>query len=313
MSPRGGNDEAPADVDASLPTVASVLMELYEEIGDELARQYGGSSAHSVFFQNHKGMGGTTSHGRDLLTSARRFYSNSFTDDEKQDAINLFLGTYRAPKATSAAAAAASAAGESGDGVPTPAHAQHIWDLESDAHLHGFYGPSVTAAGVARAERRRAVVEAEASEADAILGVDDDDDDVGEDGELEDRVLGVAEASSSENDAVVLVAQTFAARAETAEFEQNVGERKAVSVLCGGLAQGEDSVAEAAAAEAAPARAAPSLYAQLLGGDASGLLACASSDSDSDSDADTGFAFPPPFFPASSASRRAALPSAAVA
>ena len=150
----------------SLPTIASVLMEMYEEIGDEIAQQYGGSSAHSVFFQNQKGMGATSSQGRDLLTSARRFYSNSFTDDEKQDAINLFLGTFRAPKVTLI----------SDDGVPVPARMQHIWDLESDIHLHGSFGPSVTAAGIAQQERMRVLAEIgeEQAEEEGLLSMDTD-------------------------------------------------------------------------------------------------------------------------------------------
>ena len=48
------------------------------------------------------------------MTSIRRFYSNAYTDAEKQDAINLFLGRF----------------------VPSTAGPQ-IWDLEGeDTFLH---------------------------------------------------------------------------------------------------------------------------------------------------------------------------------
>jgi hypothetical protein len=43
----------------------------------------------------------------------RRFYSNAYTDAEKQDAINLFLGNY----------------------VPLPG-APPLWELDSDYYLH---------------------------------------------------------------------------------------------------------------------------------------------------------------------------------
>ena len=53
--------------------------------------------------------GNTASQARDLLTTIKRYYSNSFTDSEKQNAINLFLGRFEPSR-------------EKVD----------IWDLESD-------------------------------------------------------------------------------------------------------------------------------------------------------------------------------------
>jgi hypothetical protein len=51
----------------------------------------------------------------------RRFYSNAYTDAEKQDAINLFLGNY----------------------VPLPG-APPLWELDSDYYLHtGVYGDAL--------------------------------------------------------------------------------------------------------------------------------------------------------------------------
>ena len=53
---------------------------------------------------------------KELLTSIRRYYSNTFTDRLKQDAMNLFLGYY----------------------VPN-LHPIHLWDMESDYYLHNFH------------------------------------------------------------------------------------------------------------------------------------------------------------------------------
>lgn len=53
---------------------------------------------------------------RELLTSIRRYYSNSFTDRAKQDAINLFLGYY----------------------VPISAD-KPLWELDTDYYLHNFH------------------------------------------------------------------------------------------------------------------------------------------------------------------------------
>ncbi|KAI9922515.1 hypothetical protein PsorP6_000421 [Peronosclerospora sorghi] len=89
-----------------------VLMKLYSLMGDAISMQYGGSEAHknvknSAARENVK--------HRELLTSIRRYYSNSFTDTAKQDAINIFLGHFVPSK----------------DSPP-------LWELESDYYLHNF-------------------------------------------------------------------------------------------------------------------------------------------------------------------------------
>ena len=48
------------------------------------ALQYGGSEAHSTFFQRQRGDWEAATQSRDFLTSIRRFYSNTYTDSEKQ-------------------------------------------------------------------------------------------------------------------------------------------------------------------------------------------------------------------------------------
>lgn len=89
-----------------------------------LCVQYGGSEAHSTFFQRERGNWEAATQSRDLMTTLRRFYSNTYTDSEKQDAMNLFLGHF----------------------IPRPGHA-NIWDLDSDYYLHS--GWPVTGASAA--------------------------------------------------------------------------------------------------------------------------------------------------------------------
>ena len=89
-----------------------ILMHLYSRAGDTVSMQYGGSEAH----KNVKNEPGKekTKH-REILTSIRRYYSNSFTDNVKQDAINIFLGHFIPRR-----------------GQPL------LWELESDYYLHNF-------------------------------------------------------------------------------------------------------------------------------------------------------------------------------
>ncbi|TYZ61323.1 hypothetical protein PybrP1_010363 [[Pythium] brassicae (nom. inval.)] len=89
-----------------------VLTQLYSVVGDAISMQYGGSEA-------HKNVKNTASREnfkhRELLTSIRRYYSNSFTDMAKQDAINIFLGHF----------------------VPKERQPP-LWELENDYYLHNF-------------------------------------------------------------------------------------------------------------------------------------------------------------------------------
>ncbi|KAK9809577.1 hypothetical protein WJX73_003787 [Symbiochloris irregularis] len=98
--------------------VAMHLMHMYEAMGNTLARQYGGSEAHSTVFERERGDAWEPmTLLRDKLTSFRRFVANSYTDAEKQDAINLFLGNF----------------------VPSP-DVPPIWALDSDYYLHSSLG-----------------------------------------------------------------------------------------------------------------------------------------------------------------------------
>ncbi|CAL1282798.1 unnamed protein product [Larinioides sclopetarius] len=76
-----------------------MLEELYEDHGDTLALQYGGSQlVHRV--KTYRKIAPLSSHSRDILQTLSRYYSNTFSDADKQNAINLFLGVYKPSKTT---------------------------------------------------------------------------------------------------------------------------------------------------------------------------------------------------------------------
>lgn len=70
-----------------------MLESLYEDHGDTLALQYGGSQlVHRV--KTYRKTAPWTSQGNDIMQTLSRYYSNTFSDAEKQNAINLFLGLF---------------------------------------------------------------------------------------------------------------------------------------------------------------------------------------------------------------------------
>lgn len=92
--------------------VVRVLEELFEAHGDTLAVQYGGSQmVHRI--RTYRKISPWTSHSRDIMQTVSRYYSNAFTDNDKQQAINLFLGVFT-PKEGS----------------------MNLWDLQTDYYLH---------------------------------------------------------------------------------------------------------------------------------------------------------------------------------
>lgn len=93
--------------------VVESLMFMYEHMGNAIALQYGGSPAHNKVFPERQGKWKAATQSTEILNSIRRFYSNTFTDREKQDAMNLFLGHFR-PE----------------EGKPA------LWELETDYYLH---------------------------------------------------------------------------------------------------------------------------------------------------------------------------------
>ncbi|KAI3833516.1 hypothetical protein MKW98_024515 [Papaver atlanticum] len=71
------------------------LMGLYEMMGDTLSLQYGGSLAHCKIFWSRRGHWKAAIHTQDILRSLKRYWSNAYTDADKQDAINIFLGYFK--------------------------------------------------------------------------------------------------------------------------------------------------------------------------------------------------------------------------
>lgn len=89
-----------------------MLEELYEDHGDTLALQYGGSQlVHRI--KGYRKIAPWTSHSRDIMQTLSRYYSNTFSDVEKQQAFNLFLGVF-----------------EPVEGQP------NLWELPTDFYLH---------------------------------------------------------------------------------------------------------------------------------------------------------------------------------
>ncbi|XP_033099185.1 polyphosphoinositide phosphatase-like [Anneissia japonica] len=92
--------------------ILRMLEDMYEDHGDTLAVQYGGSQlVHSI--RDYRRLSLWTSHSRDIKQTMSRYFSNAFSDAEKQSAINLFLGIYQPLKERVC-----------------------LWDLSSDYYLH---------------------------------------------------------------------------------------------------------------------------------------------------------------------------------
>ncbi|KAM4903600.1 FIG4 phosphatase, partial [Sylvia borin] len=86
--------------------------ELYEDHGDTLSLQYGGSQlVHRV--KTYRKIAPWTQHSKDIMQTLSRYYSNAFSDADRQDSINLFLGVFKPA-----------------EGKP------HLWELPTDFYLH---------------------------------------------------------------------------------------------------------------------------------------------------------------------------------
>lgn len=74
-----------------------LLEQLYEDHGDTIALQYGGSQlVHRV--KTYRKVAPITSHSSEIMQTLSRYYSNTFSDSEKQNVINLFLGLQKAQR-----------------------------------------------------------------------------------------------------------------------------------------------------------------------------------------------------------------------
>uniref|UniRef100_F1KTV5 Polyphosphoinositide phosphatase n=1 Tax=Ascaris suum TaxID=6253 RepID=F1KTV5_ASCSU len=102
-------------VDEPILSLSSEVCRIYEDLmdehGDKLALQYAGSQlVHSI--KTYKKISAFQERSRDVIQTLSRYYSNTFGDYDKQNAINLFLGVYR------------------------PGSLPHLWDLATDYYLH---------------------------------------------------------------------------------------------------------------------------------------------------------------------------------
>ncbi|XP_051031522.1 polyphosphoinositide phosphatase [Phodopus roborovskii] len=92
--------------------VVRLFEELYEDHGDTLSLQYGGSQlVHRV--KTYRKIAPWTQHSKDIMQTLSRYYSNAFSDADRQDSINLFLGVFHPS-----------------EGKP------HLWELPTDFYLH---------------------------------------------------------------------------------------------------------------------------------------------------------------------------------
>jgi hypothetical protein len=96
----------------------NILTEMYHDHGDTIALQYGGSHLVNTM-ETYRKINQWSSHSRDMIESIKRFYSNSFVDAQRQEAINLFLGNYVWEQ-----------------GKPM------LWDLNTDYYLHNIHSMS---------------------------------------------------------------------------------------------------------------------------------------------------------------------------
>jgi hypothetical protein len=83
---------APADKLEIRSSLSGVLMGMYEKMGNKLGQQYVSSSMQQGFFGKWRGHWSATRQSKYFITSLRRFYSSTVTDEEKQRAIDYFLG-----------------------------------------------------------------------------------------------------------------------------------------------------------------------------------------------------------------------------
>lgn len=90
----------------------NLFTHLWHDHGDTIAVQYGGSQLVNTM-ETYRKINQWTSHSRDMIESFKRYYNNSFLDNQRQEAYNLFLGNYIFTQ-----------------GQPM------LWDLSTDYYLH---------------------------------------------------------------------------------------------------------------------------------------------------------------------------------
>jgi len=91
---------------------ANLFAHMFNDHGDTLATQYGGSHLVNTT-DSYRKINNWQSNSRDMLESFKRYYHNSFLDNQRQEAYNLFLGNYIHTQ-----------------GQPM------LWDMSTDYYLH---------------------------------------------------------------------------------------------------------------------------------------------------------------------------------
>lgn len=90
----------------------NLFTHMWHDHGDTMALQYGGSQLVNTM-ETYRKINQWTSHSRDMIESFKRYYNNSFLDNQRQEAYNLFLGNYVFAK-----------------------DQPMLWDLNTDYYLH---------------------------------------------------------------------------------------------------------------------------------------------------------------------------------
>ena len=67
------------------------VTDMYNQMGDAISMQYGGSIAHHAQLAKKKSIFNSYS---EIVTSIKRHLANNFSDPYRQSVINLFLGIY---------------------------------------------------------------------------------------------------------------------------------------------------------------------------------------------------------------------------
>lgn len=97
--------------------ISNVLTDMYKRMGHELSMQYAGSLAHK---QSIKEKGSQLekliNKFSEVFNTSKRYFNNSFNDQNKQSSINVFLGKYKV-----------------NSGLP------NIWEMFNDNILHSKY------------------------------------------------------------------------------------------------------------------------------------------------------------------------------
>ena len=101
--------------------IYGVLTEIYKRMGHELSNQYAGSLAHKQRIKDTRNaVNKFIDKFSETFNTFQRYFNNSFNDNHKQAAFNLFLGKYKVGK------------GDCEGKVATP----HIWDIFNDTVFH---------------------------------------------------------------------------------------------------------------------------------------------------------------------------------